>query len=102
MTPNDMLMTLWPRMLALHPDVTLKLVPFENTLPATPGRLGAYRQGHRHHRGEVEALLEENGCNATDLSAEPFHIMLSLDHPLTSKDLLTVDDLAGERLQALP
>lgn len=104
MTPSKILLEIWPKVYALCPDLKFQLVPFENK-PETAADILA-------HLGTgidvVMGILGDDGkdgsgwpCRSQTLFSEPFCVGVSVMHPLARKNVLTMQDLEGEKLLIL-
>lgn len=97
MTPGKFLMDLWPAVHGLLPDLSIQLVPFDNT--PEHAREILTRLGERI---DVVAdvydgpTLARWNCRALKIKDFPLRLAMSYRHPLTTKRELTMDDLAGE------
>ena len=48
-----------------------------------------------------ETMLKLRGCDATEISREPFCVAVSIHHRLAKKEKITLDDLNGENLMLM-
>ena len=97
MTPGQFLLDLWPSIHEHCPDVKFKLVPYENTPENAREILRNLGQNIDIVAGPFdEGALRRWQCDALPLSCEPVRCAVSIYHPLSGKDHLTVQDLHGE------
>lgn len=97
MTPPTLITDRWPQVHERCPDLSVKLVSFENN-PENAQRMLA------HMGDEIDVVcgvfdersLETRGCAGTPFSAEPLRLSVPTMHPLASKEKLTWDDLEGQ------
>ena len=99
MSPVQVLVDLWPRLLSYCPNVKFELVPYENT-PENAREILGHLGDHIYVVAGIfdETLLELRGCAGLELSREPLCLAVSIHHPLAGKERLTIEDLYGERL----
>lgn len=97
MTPGRFLLDLWPSIHEHCPDIKFKLVPYENTPENAREILRNLGQNIDIVAGPFdEGALRRWQCDALPLSCEPVRCAVSIYHPLSGKDQLTVQDLHGE------
>lgn len=97
MTPGQFLLDLWPSIHEHCPDIKFKLVPYENTPENAREILRNLGQNIDIVAGPFdEGALRRWQCDALPLSCEPVRCAVSIYHPLSGKDHLTVQDLYGE------
>ena len=99
MTPAQLLMDLWSRGQALHPDIKFQIVPFENT-PENAREILANLGKNIDIVGGIfdETMLHLRGCAGLELTRGRFCCAVSIHHRLADKDKLQVSDLYGENL----
>ena len=99
MTPAQLLMDLWSRVQALHPDIKFQIVPFENT-PENAREILANLGKNIDIVGGIfdETMLHLRGCAGLELTRGRFCCAVSIHHRLADKDKLQVSDLYGENL----
>ena len=102
MTPAQLLMDLWSRVQALHPDIKFQIVPFENT-PENAREILANLGKNIDVVGGIfdETMLNLRGCAGLELVRGPFHCAVSIHHRLAAKDKLQITDLYGENLMLM-
>ena len=98
-TPAQLLMDLWSRVQALHPDIKFQIVPFENT-PENAREILANLGKNIDIVGGIfdETMLHLRGCAGLELTRGRFCCAVSIHHRLADKDKLQVSDLYGENL----
>ena len=102
MTPAQLLMDLWSRVQALHPDIKFQIVPFENTPENAREILRNLGDKIDIVAGTFdEPFLKARGCAALELSKEPICCAMSVSHPLASRARLSVEDLNGENFMLI-
>ena len=99
MTPSGFFSDMWPMISWELPNSTLKLVIFENT-PENARRILANLGEDIDIVAGVfdDDFLASRRCAALELSRQPLRLMLSSSHPLASKEVLELDDLAGQKV----
>ena len=96
--PAQMMMDLWPKVHERCADLSLKLVPFENTRDNAREILKNLGQNIDVVTGFVdELLMEQRGCAGLEITREPLCCAVSIYHPLAAKERLTVEDLYDRR-----
>ena len=99
MTPCQFLIDLWPSIQKYCPEIKIKLVPFDNTPENAREILKNLGQNIDVVAGVFdENFLEERGCTTLELSRVSICCGVSLEHPLSGKNILTMEDLLGQRL----
>lgn len=102
MTPATVLTGAWPRIHDIAPELSLKLVSFENTPENASHILG--------HLGEDidvvcgvydEQMLALRRCAARKLVDEPICLAVSATDPLAQVDMIHPEDLAGRQLMLM-
>lgn len=102
MTPSDFLMQLQPRIHPLCPDIRFELVPYENTPENAREILKNLGERIDIVAGLFDqAFLDSRHCAALELSREPIRCAVSVSHPLSSLQRLTMQDLHGERFMLI-
>lgn len=98
-TPAQLLMELWSRVQALHPNIKFQIVPFENTLENAREILANLGKNIDIVGGIFDdTMLEVRACAGLELNRGPFHCAVSIHHRLATKDKLQLSDLYGENL----
>jgi len=99
MTPAQLLVQLWSRILAYCPNLKFELIPFDNTPENAREILGNLGKNIDVVGGIFdEAMLNLRKCAGLELSREPFCCAVSIHHRLAVKDKLRIEDLYGENL----
>ncbi|MDR1541304.1 MAG: LysR family transcriptional regulator [Clostridiales bacterium] len=99
MTPGEFLLGLWPKIHELCPNIKFRLVTFDNTPENAWNILHNLGQGIDVVAGWFDNSYEHVfGCAALKLKDDPICCAVSVHHKLSSKNLITVDDLRGESL----
>ena len=76
--------------------------PFENTIENAREILANLGQNIDVVAGIFdETMLKLRGCDATEISREPFCVAVSIHHRLAKKEKITLDDLKGENLMLM-
>ena len=98
-TPAQLLMELWSRVQALHPNIKFQIVPFENT-PENAREILANLGKNIDIVGGIfdDTMLNVRSCAGLELIRGPFHCAVSIHHRLAAKDKLKLSDLYGENL----
>ena len=98
-TPAQLLMELWSRVQALHPNIKFQIVPFENT-PENAREILANLGKNIDIVGGIfdDTMLNVRSCAGLELIRGPFHCAVSIHHRLAAKDKLQISDLYGENL----
>ncbi|WP_251197276.1 LysR family transcriptional regulator [Anaerotardibacter muris] len=99
MTPSGFFSDMWPMISRELPNSTLKLVIFENT-PENARRILANLGEDIDIVAGVfdDDFLASRRCAALELSRQPLRLMLSSSHPLASKEVLELKDLADQKV----
>ena len=86
MTPAQLLMDLWSRVQALHPDIKFQIVPFENT-PENAREILANLGKNIDIVGGIfdETMLHLRGCAGLELTRGRFCCAVSIHHRLADK-----------------
>lgn len=102
MTPAQLLMPLWQKILKQCPDMKFQIIPFENT-PENAGEILANLGKNIDVVGGIfdETMLDLRRCAGLQLSLEPFCCAVSVQHKLAAKDKLKITDLYGENLMLM-
>lgn len=99
MTPGDFLMSLWPKIHELCPDIKFQLVPFGNTPENAAEILKNLGQNIDVVAGIFDkTMLDARQCAGLEISKQPICCAVSLHHRLAGKGRLTIQDLYGENL----
>ncbi len=98
-TPAQLLMELWSRVQALHPNIKFQIVPFENT-PENAREILANLGKNIDIVGGIfdDTMLDVRACAGLELVRGPFCCAVSIHHRLATKDKLQLSDLYGENL----
>lgn len=98
-TPAQLLMELWSRVQALHPNIKFQIVPFENT-PENAREILANLGKNIDIVGGIfdDTMLNVRACAGLELIRGPFYCAVSIHHRLATKDKLQLSDLYGENL----
>ena len=98
-TTAQLLMELWSRVQALHPNIKFQIVPFENT-PENAREILANLGKNIDIVGGIfdDTMLNVRACAGLELIRGPFHCAVSIHHRLATKDKLQLSDLYGENL----
>ena len=98
-TPAQLLMELWSRVQALHPNIKFQIVPFENTPENAREILANLGKNIDIVSGIFDdTMLDVRACAGLELIRGPFHCAVSIHHRLATKDKLQLSDLYGENL----
>ena len=99
LTPAQLLLELWSKVQALHPDMKFQIVPFENT-PENAREILANLGKNIDIVGGIfdDTMLKVRGCAGLELLRGPFQCAVSIHHRLAAKDKLQLCDLYGENL----
>ena len=99
MTPAQLLMGLWSKIQALHPDIKFQIVPFDNT-PENAREILANLGQNIDVIGGIfdDTMLNLRGCAGLELTRHTFQCAVSIHHRLAAKDKLQISDLYGENL----
>ena len=102
MTPGDFLLSLCPQIHALCPDIKFQLIPFDNTVINATEILGNLGRDIDVIASWFDNNYESTfGCAAMKLKDDPICCAVGIHHNLSSKNVLTVDDLCGETLMII-
>ncbi|WP_289220158.1 LysR family transcriptional regulator [Ileibacterium valens] len=98
-TPAQLLMELWSKVQALHPNIKFQIVPFENT-PENAREILANLGKNIDIIGGMfdDTMLGVRCCAGLELIRGPFYCAVSIHHRLATKDKLQLSDLYGENL----
>lgn len=101
-TPAQILVELWPKIHVLCPEIKFQLVPFENTPENAREILRNLGQNIDVVAGIFDdTMLNVRNCAGIEISRQPICCAVSIHHRLAGKNLLTVQDLYGERLMLM-
>ncbi|MDD6173877.1 MAG: LysR family transcriptional regulator [Elusimicrobia bacterium] len=101
-TPSRFLLDLWPHIQKENPALKIQLVSFENTPENARGILSRLGENIDVVAGLIdEGFSSAYGCKMLELFQAPVCCALSRHHPLASKKILTMKDLAGQKLLLL-
>lgn len=89
MTPPQVFLNLWTRIQKIYPDMKFKLITFENTLENAREILANMGQNIDVVAGIFdETMLKFRGCDGTEISREPFCVVVSIHHRLAKRKRL--------------
>ncbi|MBP3489372.1 MAG: LysR family transcriptional regulator [Roseburia sp.] len=102
MTPAGVLVELWPKIHERCPGIKFQLVPFENT----PENAREILKNLGQHIDVVagifdDTMLNVRNCAGFEISRQPICCAVSIHHRLADKNILSVEDLYGERLMLM-
>lgn len=101
-TPAEVLMEYWPKLSAILPDLKFQLVPFENNPENARMILKNLGETIDVVAGLFDdSLLDFRECNGLKLSDETLCVAFPVNHPLSEKDSITVEDLDGQTLMMI-
>lgn len=102
MTPTQILVDLWPEIHKHCPDIKFQLIPFENTPENAREILQKLGQNIDVVAGIFdETMLSLRQCSGFELYKVPIRCAVSINHPLATKDILSIKDLYGENLMLI-
>ena len=102
MTPTQILVDLWPEIHKYCPDIKFQLIPFENT----PENAREILKNLGQNIDVVAGIFDETmsnlrQCKGFELFRVPICCAVSINHPLATKDKLSIKDLYGENLMLM-
>lgn len=102
MTPTQILVDLWPEIHKHCPDIKFQLIPFENT----PENAREILKNLGQNIDVVAGIFDETmsnlrQCKGFELFRVPICCAVSINHPLATKDKLSLKDLYGENLMLM-
>lgn len=102
MTPTQILVDLWPEIHKHCPDIKFQLIPFENT----PENAREILKNLGQNIDVVAGIFDETmsnlrQCKGFELFRVPIRCAVSINHPLATKDKLSIKDLYGENLMLI-
>lgn len=102
MTPTQILVDLWPEIHKHCPDIKFQLIPFENT----PENAREILKNLGQNIDVVAGIFDETmsnlrQCKGFELFKVPICCAVSINHPLATKDKLSIKDLYGENLMLM-
>lgn len=102
MTPAGVLVELWPKIHERCLEIKFQLVPFENT----PENAREILKNLGQHIDVVagifdDTMLNVRNCAGFEISRQPICCAVSIHHRLADKNILSVEDLYGERLMLM-
>ncbi|MBB5183405.1 LysR family transcriptional regulator [Catenisphaera adipataccumulans] len=102
MTPAQVLLDLWPSLHKECPSLQFQLVPFENT-PENAKEILEHLGDHIDMVAGIfdEDLLKQRKCQGLILRREPICLAVSLNHPLSANNRLTMQDLYGQSMMLI-
>ena len=102
MTPCQFLMNLWSNIHKLFPELKFEIINFENTPENAREILKNLGQNIDVVPGIFdETMLNLRGCTAMELSRVPICCAVSIYHPLAQKEILSIEDLYGQKLMLI-
>lgn len=102
MTPPEVFVKIWPKIHKIYPEMRFKLITFENSPENAREILANMGKNIDVIAGIFdETMLELRGCDATEISREPFCVAVSIYHRLAKKEKITPNDLSGENLMIM-
>ncbi len=102
MTPGQFLISLWPKIQELCPDVKFQMVNFDNTPENSVNILRNLGQNIDIVAGLFDrAFLTERKCEGLELCRTPIHCAVSIYHRLAGRPCLRVEDLHGENFMLI-
>lgn len=102
MTPAQVLLDLWPSLHQEYPQLRFQLVPFANT-PENAKEILEHLGDRIDMVAGIfdEDLLNQRNCQGLILRREPICMAVSLDHPLSVKNRLSIQDLYGQNVMLI-
>lgn len=102
MTPSQFLMDLWPQVHELQPELKFQMIHFDNTPENAREILGNLGQNIDLVAGIFdETMLTLRCCDALELMRVPICCAVSIYHPLAQKNILSIEDLNGQKLMLI-
>lgn len=102
MTPSQFLMDLWPQVHELQPELKFQMIHFDNTPENAREILGNLGQNIDLVAGIFdETMLALRCCDALELMRVPICCAVSIYHPLAQKNILSIEDLNGQKLMLI-
>lgn len=102
MTPTQILVDLWPEIHKHCPDIKFQLIPFENTPENAREILKNLGQNIDVVAGIFDEMMSNlRQCKGFELFKVPICCAVSINHPLATKDKLSIKDLYGENLMLM-
>lgn len=99
MTPSTFITDLWGTVSKRCPLATIKLVPFENTFEIASDILANLGESIDVVGGIFDdSFLETRRCAGFPLTKEPLRIAVASGNPLRDRDVISVEDLAGQKV----
>ena len=99
MTPAAPVVELWSKIQKEHPDIHLQIIPYMNSQENAREILKNLGTNIDIVGGIFdETMLKLRQCRGMELSRQHICCAVSLNHHLAQKEVLTVQDLYGERL----
>lgn len=101
-TPCQFLMTMWPRIHDISPNLKFQIIHFENTPENAREILKNLGQNIDVVAGIFDdTMLNLYGCTAQELMRVPLCCAVSIYHPLAQKERLSIQDLYGQKLMLM-
>ena len=98
MTPAAPVVEAWSKVRGNYPDIRLQMIPFMNSQENARGILKNLGTNIDIVGGIFdETMLELRQCQGMELSRQRICCAVSVNHRLAEKEILTVQDLYGER-----
>lgn len=102
MNPIQWLMEKLPKIQEQCPDIKYEIVPFENTPENAQEILKNLGVNIDVIAGIFDqTLLDLRGCEGEELYQEPLYCAVSIHHPLSSKDKISINDLEYKDLMMI-
>ena len=99
MTPAAPVVELWPKIQKEYPDIRLQIIPYMNSQESAREILKNLGTNIDVVGGIFdETMLKLRQCQGMELSRQQICCAVSVNHRLADKEMLTVQDLYGERL----
>lgn len=98
MNPANILLEQWHKASALYPNFRLEIVPFEDTVSAFQDVLDSLGSKIDLLSCPYETSYWGNRYNSFHLRDLPLCVSCSMNHPLATKQKLSLEDLHGETL----
>ncbi len=98
-TPCDILTNIWPKIRSIYPELKLSIISFENTTQSVNKMFENLGTEIDMYIGLFDSnVLAQRKCIGLRLSEEPLKIAVPYDHRLAQEEILSFQDLYGEKL----
>lgn len=97
--PHREFTDLWAQVSANHPEISIKIVPFDETQDKSAHQLLGTKFDILVGPCDAQDILEF--CDVLPLNDQPFHVLMSKTHRLAQRKLVSAEDLSGEKLMML-